>query len=239
MINRSSLLAIATLAAAGQAFAVPEVIFDNTASTLGSALGAVTGTTYADDVTFGGSSRTITQIDIPVIFSSLNDADMQADVTAFIYDLGSNLLPANIPGPGAVLWTGTLDNVPFNFEFDIDGFPIIKKFVTFAVPNITVPNTIRWGVQFTDFVNITGSDVFGVDVGASSSTPAGSANFLGPLGTFQKTAAAPNFTLSDITGAPDSLGVRFTAENVVPEPTSASLLGLAALVFRAIRRKRA
>ncbi len=226
-------IAAASLFAAVNAFAVPEVIFDNTAGSPDQALGAVSGSIYADDVTFGGTSRQVTQLDIGVLFADTDDfANMQADVTAFLYDVG----PGNVPG--AVLWSAT--NV--GEIFDVNGSDI-TRLVSFTGINVTVGSSAFWGVRFTNIQNVTPNvDLFGVRLGSATSTPAGAGNFLGtgPAngGIFISTGGGA-FVRNDITGAPDALSATITADTLVPEPTTASLFGVAALVLRFSRRRSA
>ena len=226
-------IAAASLFAAVNAFAVPEVIFDNTAGAPDNNLGAVADSIYADDVTFGGTARQVTQLDISVLFADVNDgANMQADITAFLYDVG----PGNVPG--AVLWSATnLAEV-----FDVNG-PDISRLVSFTGINVTVGSSAFWGVRFSNIQNVTPAvDFFGVQLGSATSTPAGSGNFLGtgPAngGIFISTAGGP-FVRTDITGEADALAATITADVLVPEPTTASLFGVAALVLRFSRRRSA
>jgi len=118
----------------------------------------------------------------------------------------------------------------------------VSRLVNFTGVNVTVPNSIFWGVRFDNIQNVSPLDFFGVRLGSATSTPAGSSNFLGtgPAdgGIWVSTVGGP-FVANDITSRPDALASIITADTLVPEPTTASLFGVAALVLRLRRRKQA
>lgn len=226
---KKTAILLSLLAAAVSAQA-QSVVFDTTGGAVFSALTTANNQRYADDAKLSNASgETIGQIDISVL---LQEDNTTADVYAYLFDAtGTGGSPGASP-----LWSSSV------LAYDFTAF---EDVVSFAVPNIAVPQNFFWAVEFRNIVKL---DDFGTPVPNAIFGPQiSSAASVQPAGTSTSASSfyldadgalgAGGFNQVNVIGADSTFAVKIY--NAVPEPAAASLLALGgAGVALLLRRKR-
>ncbi|MFO1492285.1 MAG: hypothetical protein U1F87_15545 [Kiritimatiellia bacterium] len=204
-----SLLA-ATVSAQAQS-----VVFDTTGGAVFSALTTANNQRYADDAKLANASgETIGQIDISVL---LQEDNTTADVYAYLFDAtGTGGSPGASP-----LWSSSV------LAYDFTAF---EDVVSFAVPNIAVPQNFFWAVEFRNIVKLDDgtpvpSSIFGPQM-YRPPRPAGGASTSPPPPSIwtrtRRTGPAPDSARSTSSARTPPSPSRSTTPS--PEPLAASLL---------------
>jgi hypothetical protein len=135
---KALLLAISLFSAPG--LVADEIVYENSEQYLDKY--ATIAVEYGDEITLGGTARTITEMAFEYYGKFLSQADEVARVRFYATDGGPWIQPNGKPSteyflPGTVLWESSL-------------FPVRQGFNTmdFNNINVTVPNTIIWTIEF-------------------------------------------------------------------------------------------
>ena len=221
-------LALTALLTASVASA-QSVVFDTFGGAQFSALTVANNQLYADDVTLANpSGETIGQIDIGIL---LQEDNTTADVYAFLFDAsGTGGAPGATP-----LWSSSVLGYDFTAFEDV---------VSFAVPNIAVPQNFYWAVEFRNIVKLDDlgapapSAIFGPQMSlASSAQPSGTSTSGTTFYLDSDGIAGPGgFTQGNVIGADSTFAVKIY--NAVPEPAAATLLALGGAGLMVLLRKR-
>jgi hypothetical protein len=170
-----------------------------------------------DDVTLAGTARSVNQFQ--VVITNQFDQGYTGTFTARFFDIGSDGLPHN------QLWQGAVQVT--------DGQPLEdNRLLTFAVPNVTVPNTFIWSIQAdTNLPAPTPNGSDGLGVVLNDTPQAGSSQ---DMAYFNDGTSWSTFDYH-----PDNPDLaNFEAViTAVPEPTSIGALALGSLGLLACRRR--
>ena len=196
------------------------IVFDNSTTPLaylwGQVLpGAASGPEGGDEIDLVGTDREVVNIDIliHVLGTTIGFADTQV---RFYANDGAGA-PAD---PGSLLW----DSGPFAALPHAIGL----QTMSFAVPNITVPNTFTWTIEFTNRTGSTGAmGTRGYDPPTDGTS----------RDDFWIHNPDTTWLRSFFGGPPDvaNFGATVTA---VPEPASMLILGAGLMALAARRRRR-
>jgi hypothetical protein len=187
-----------------------DVIYDNT-STAFTGSRTFTALQIGDEVTAGGTGRTVTELDSGV--NSQNQAATASTLQAFLYaNDGTG------GAPGTLLWQSAVKtNVALTGGNDL---------IAFSVPSVTVPNTFTWTIQIGGTTPVAaGLPNFG-----APTTGTYVSGWFGGPGSWTATGGSNNIYLA-----------RITAGVAVPEPSTYALAGILSamgLVGAWVRRDR-
>jgi hypothetical protein len=175
------------------------------------------GQQIGDDVTLAGTARSVDQFQ--VVITNQFDQAYTGTFTARFFDIGTSGLPHN------QLWQGVVQVA--------GGQPLEdNRLLTFAVPNVTVPNTFIWSLQAnTNLPAPTPNGSDGLGVVLNNTPQAGSSQDIAYFND--------GTTWSSFDYHPDNPDLaNFEAKiTAVPEPTSIFTMVAGGLALLARRRR--
>jgi hypothetical protein len=101
---------------------------------------------FGDEISLAGTARQVTQVVIAYFGDISTTATDSVTLRLYAND-GVSLPNVNAPRPNSLLWQSD----PFKIS------PGANQ-ITFPVPNIVVPNTLTWAVQFSGITGVSGNN---------------------------------------------------------------------------------
>lgn len=208
-----SLLAFGTLTLAGPLSAA--VVYDNTTQANLQSSAFRTGLEYGDEIKLAGSERFMTQF-LVGYFGDFSSGSPTGTLRIYVND-GSDA----IPGPQVALRPKTLlwESAPFALSANNQEIVV--------TPNITVPDTFTWSIQFQGLGNVVGN---GAALSVVNPVTVGGVLSNGVIGSFndfwiKNGSTDESWALNTLAGGsvPANFYARVTA---VPEPSTVALAGL-------------
>jgi hypothetical protein len=216
--------AIASLLSAGSS--AQSIIYDNTATYLGTRTDEASGTPIGDYASYSGTDLFLTDVSFEYFLSPTRSGNETAQLSIYALD-GADIGGVNLPG--TLLYSSA--------AFGIGTGTTAEGFGTATISDLAValPNDIAWTVTFS---GIEGGEGAGL-LFYSGATVGSDPTFLDPdLGSqqhFTVRNVGGSWELLNHDGVVDNLGVRFTA---VPEPSTFALMLGGLAMFGFLRRRK-